>query len=54
MMERRVDPGGPLRGTLEVPGDKSQTHRVLMLGALAEGPSRAVAPLRSGDIAALR
>ncbi|MEM6928896.1 MAG: 3-phosphoshikimate 1-carboxyvinyltransferase, partial [Myxococcota bacterium] len=53
-MERRVDPGGPLRGTLEVPGDKSQTHRVLMLGALADGPCRAVAPLRSGDIAALR
>ncbi|WP_291193510.1 3-phosphoshikimate 1-carboxyvinyltransferase [Frateuria sp.] len=32
-------PAGPLRGTLAVPGDKSVSHRALMLGALAEGDS---------------
>ena len=29
--------GGPLRGTLQVPGDKSVSHRAVMLGAVAEG-----------------
>jgi len=33
-------PAGPLRGTLTVPGDKSVSHRALMLAALAEGSSR--------------
>jgi 3-phosphoshikimate 1-carboxyvinyltransferase len=32
-----VRPGGSLGGTLTVPGDKSISHRALMLGALAEG-----------------
>jgi 3-phosphoshikimate 1-carboxyvinyltransferase len=32
-------PAKPLRGTLRVPGDKSVSHRALMLGALAEGES---------------
>lgn len=30
-------PGGPLSGALRVPGDKSISHRAVMLGALAEG-----------------
>lgn len=30
-------PDGPLRGTLTVPGDKSITHRAIILSALAEG-----------------
>ena len=30
----------PLRGTVVVPGDKSITHRALILGALAQGPTR--------------
>ena len=30
-------PGGPLRGTIRVPGDKSISHRAMMLGALADG-----------------
>ena len=30
-------PGGALRGRLRVPGDKSISHRAIMLGALAEG-----------------
>ena len=33
----RIRPGGSLKGTLTVPGDKSISHRALMLGALAEG-----------------
>jgi len=33
-------PAGPLRGALTVPGDKSVSHRALMLSALAEGNSR--------------
>lgn len=40
-MSARVDyavtPGGSLQGRLRVPGDKSITHRALMLGAVAEG-----------------
>jgi 3-phosphoshikimate 1-carboxyvinyltransferase len=32
-----VTPGGSIAGTLAVPGDKSISHRALMLGALAEG-----------------
>ena len=33
----RAMPGGPLRGEVRVPGDKSVSHRAVMLGALAEG-----------------
>lgn len=32
-----VHPGGHLQGTLRVPGDKSISHRSIMLGSLAEG-----------------
>ncbi|MGQ0657856.1 MAG: 3-phosphoshikimate 1-carboxyvinyltransferase [Chromatiales bacterium] len=32
-----VQPGGRLRGSLRVPGDKSISHRAIMLGAIAEG-----------------
>lgn len=32
-----VAPGGSLQGRLRVPGDKSISHRSIMLGALAEG-----------------
>lgn len=34
-----INPGGPLRGTIAVPGDKSITHRAIILSALAEGDS---------------
>jgi len=33
-------PSGPLHGTVTVPGDKSISHRSLMLSALAVGESR--------------
>lgn len=32
--------GGPLRGTIRVPGDKSVSHRAVMLAAIADGSSR--------------
>ncbi len=32
-----VEPGGALRGELRVPGDKSISHRAVMLAAIAEG-----------------
>jgi len=32
-----IEGGGRLRGRVRVPGDKSISHRVLMLGAIAEG-----------------
>jgi 3-phosphoshikimate 1-carboxyvinyltransferase len=34
-----IIPGRPLRGTITVPGDKSLTHRAIILTALAEGTS---------------
>lgn len=33
----RVSPGGSVTGTIRVPGDKSISHRSIMLGALSEG-----------------
>ncbi|WP_114603333.1 3-phosphoshikimate 1-carboxyvinyltransferase [Staphylococcus sp. EZ-P03] len=40
---------GPLRGEIEVPGDKSMTHRAIMLSALAEGKSTIYKPLLAED-----
>ena len=45
----RFAPGGPLRGSLRVPSDKSITHRALMLGAVSEGQTRVERPLWAGD-----
>lgn len=39
-MELTVIPGRPLRGRVRVPGDKSVSHRALLLGALAEGTTQ--------------
>jgi 3-phosphoshikimate 1-carboxyvinyltransferase len=44
-----LGPCGPLRGALRVPGDKSVTHRGLMLLALSEGEGRLYYPLKAGD-----
>lgn len=41
--------GGPLRGELQVPGDKSVSHRAIMLAALAEGTSRITGFLEGED-----
>ena len=35
----KIRPGGPLRGNVRIPGDKSIGHRALLFGALAEGSS---------------
>ena len=37
---RCVEPAGRLRGAVEVPGDKSASHRAVLLSALSDGPSR--------------
>lgn len=42
---------GALRATVTVPGSKSLTNRELILAALADGPSRLIAPLHSDDSA---
>lgn len=44
-----INPGGPLQGTATVPGDKSISHRTVMLGALAEGTSQVRGWLAAGD-----
>jgi 3-phosphoshikimate 1-carboxyvinyltransferase len=48
-------PGGKLSGTLRVPGDKSISHRSIMLGSLAEGVTRVSGFLEGEDsLATLR
>ncbi len=42
--------GAPLAGTAEVPGDKSISHRALILGALAVGKTRITGLLEGQDI----
>src|ERR1700743_1025403 len=41
---------GPLRGTAVVPGDKSISHRALILGALAVGETRISGLLEAEDV----
>lgn len=45
----RLRPSGPLAGSLSIPGDKSISHRVMLLGAVASGPLEARGFLRSED-----
>jgi len=44
--------GGPLSGTVRVPGDKSISHRALMLGALAIGRTEISGLLEGDDVLA--
>lgn len=46
------EPGAPLRGTVTIPGDKSISHRSLMLSALAVGESRVSGLLEGEDVLA--
>lgn len=48
-MEFLLAPGGCLRGRMRVPGDKSMSHRAVMLGALAEGETRVSGFLHGED-----
>ncbi len=45
----RVGPGGRLVGRIRVPGDKSISHRAVMLGAIAEGSTRVSGFLTGAD-----
>jgi len=42
-------PGAPLHGTLDVPGDKSVSHRAVMFASLADGSSRITGFLEGED-----
>ncbi len=48
-MNLTIASGAPLRGEVRVPGDKSISHRAVMLGALAEGETRASGFLTGED-----
>ena len=45
----RARPGGSLSGQLRVPGDKSISHRAIMLGSLATGLTRVSGFLEGED-----
>lgn len=49
-----IEPGGALRGTVRVPGDKSISHRALLMGALAEGTSTISGISHGHDVQATR
>ena len=51
-ISRRFHSAGPLRGTVRVPGDKSISHRALMLGALAVGKTTVRGLLEGEDVLA--
>ena len=54
-MELRVSGDSErLTGNVRVPGDKSVTHRALLLGAMAKGPTQIRGALRAGVIDAMR
>lgn len=44
-----MQPGGQVRGTIRVPGDKSISHRSIMLGAIAEGVTEITGFLEGED-----
>ena len=49
MASLTITPGRPLKGTIRVPGDKSVTHRAIILTALAEGLSQVTDYCRGED-----
>lgn len=50
MRPRRFTANGPLKGRIRVPGDKSISHRSIMLGALAVGETRVTGLLEGEDV----
>ncbi len=52
LMQLRAARSGPLNGVADIPGDKSCSHRALILGALAEGETRISELLVADDVAA--
>ena len=51
-MQLRAARSGPLNGVAAIPGDKSCSHRALILGALAEGETLISGLLQADDVAA--
>jgi 3-phosphoshikimate 1-carboxyvinyltransferase len=51
-MQLRAEPAAGLRGTTRIPGDKSVSHRALLLGAMAVGASRITGLLEGADVRA--
>ena len=45
----RISPGGNARGDVRVPGDKSMSHRSIMLGSLAQGMTEVTGFLEGED-----
>jgi 3-phosphoshikimate 1-carboxyvinyltransferase len=45
----KIQPGGSLQGSARVPGDKSMSHRSIMLGSLAEGVTHVKGFLEAED-----
>ncbi|MEQ1559157.1 MAG: 3-phosphoshikimate 1-carboxyvinyltransferase [Methyloglobulus sp.] len=45
----KVQPGGKLKGEARVPGDKSMSHRSIMLGSIAEGVTHVTGFLEAED-----
>ena len=54
MSERTVSGGGRLMGEARMPGDKSVSHRALILGALADGTSEASGLAPGADVRSTR
>jgi 3-phosphoshikimate 1-carboxyvinyltransferase len=50
MINYIVQPGGTLTGRIRVPGDKSISHRSVMLGSLAKGTTRVSGLLEGEDV----
>lgn len=45
----QIEPGGVLKGRIRVPGDKSLSHRAIMLGSIAQGVTRITGFLEGED-----
>jgi len=53
-LDRIITPARILRGRIRIPGDKSISHRALILGALARGDTRISHPLLGEDVRSTR
>lgn len=49
MKQMKIHAAGGLHGEIAVPGDKSISHRAVMLGSLAEGTTEITHFLESAD-----
>ncbi len=49
-MRKRIPPASSVAGVVKVPGDKSISHRAVLLGAIAEGETRILGLSTSADV----